>query len=105
MFRFVLAGLLLSTAPALAGVDPHAQEVLAAASKVMGGDAWKAVHFMRVKAHLATSGLAGTTESLVDAQTGAFFDRYDRGVAKGANGYDGKTVWQADDAGQVTIQG
>lgn len=104
-FAAVGAGFALLALPADGAQDPRAMQALAQAKAAMNGAAWDGVHYMRTKMHLATSGLSGTNETLADTKTGAFVNRYDLGVAKGANGYDGKTVWSQDDSGQVAVQG
>lgn len=106
MFRATLLALgLIAGTAASAAPDSHAAAVLAQAKTAMGGEAWASVHFVRTKAHAATSGLSGTTEDFSDANTGYFVSTFDLGVARGASGFDGKTVWSQDDSGQVAVQG
>lgn len=105
MVRTALVILALLVAPARAGSDPKAMDVLARASAAMGGPAWNKVKFVYSKSDIATSGLKGTAESWSDAKTGAYASRYDLGSFKGADGYDGKQVWTQDSSGQVVISG
>jgi len=98
-----LVVVLLWGAPAVAA--PSAQEVLAQAKAAMGGAAWDNVHFIRTRAHVETSGLSGSSETLEDMRSGVSVTHYQIGPMKGANGFDGKTVWSQDNSGQVAVQG
>lgn len=102
--RVVLAGLMLlaSVASALAG--PEA-DVLQRSKAAAGGNAWDAVESVRTKFKVESSGLKGEGESFEDARSGAYADRFQLGTFKGANGFDGTTVWDQDTSGQVAVQG
>lgn len=83
---------------------PSVQDILARNKQASGGAVWDAIRTMRVKGTAETSGLKGTTDSITDAQLGYFADSYDLGAFKGANGYDGTTVWETDASGLPIIQ-
>ena len=100
---FAVVGVLFLGSAAWAGPNPS--ELLAHSKAAAGGAAWDNVHFIRTRAHVETSGLVGPSETLEDARTGASVSKYELGPVKGANGYDGKTVWTQDNSGQVAIQG
>ena len=102
----VLTVLAASAQPALTlASDARALAVLSASKQAAGGAAWDSVHFLRARMHLATSGLSGTRQTLEDVQAGRFVTSYDLGAIKGANGYDGTSIWQQDASGQVNIEG
>jgi hypothetical protein len=88
-----------------ASADPQADAILAQAKLAMGGSAWDTVHLVRLQAHAQASGLSGPSEAFEDAASGAYVNRYQLGDFKGADGFDGKTVWSQDNAGQVSVQG
>ena len=90
---------------ASAHADPHADEILAQSKTVMGGAAWNDVHFIRTRAQVQNSSLAGPSESLEDAISGAYVNTYTLGSFHGADGFDGKVVWNQDPSGQVAPQG
>ena len=100
-----LAASLLAPPAALADQDALATNVLDQARTAMHGAAWASIRYERAKMHVSTSGLSGPAESLYDMGTGAYRNTFDFGVTKGADGYDGKTVWSQDDSGQVAPQG
>ncbi len=105
MSRFIIAVLMIFTLASGARAEPRAADVLAQSKTAMGGGAWDSVHFVHTRARIETSGLAGSSETLEDAVMGASVSRYDLGPVKGADGYDGKTVWSQDNSGQVAVQG
>ncbi len=71
----------------------------------MGGSAWDNVHFVRTHAQAQNSGLSGPSEMLEDAATGSFVNTYTLGSFHGADGFDGKTIWNQDPSGEVAVQG
>ena len=82
--------------------DPPAltvAEVLARSKAAQGGAAWDAVQALRSSGELEMSGMRGTFESLEDARTGAWADRFDLGALRGANGFDGASAWSQDASG------
>ena len=85
--------------------EPRPQDVLAQSKAAMGGAAWDNVRVVHTRAHLETSGLKGPIDAIEDVRTGASVSRYELGPVKGANGFDGKTIWTQDNSGQVAIQG
>jgi hypothetical protein len=106
MFRVLLAfaaGFALAASTAQA--DQRAAEVLAQAKTAAGGGAWDTVRFVRTRARIETSGLAGPIEILEDTRTGSYLNKYDLGAVRGAEGFDGKTSWTQDQSGQVAVQG
>jgi hypothetical protein len=85
--------------------DPKADSVLAHAKHAMGGSAWDAVRVLRTTADVQASGLEGPSLTVEDVSTGAYVNTYKLGTFTGADGYDGKTVWNEDPSGQVAVQG
>lgn len=103
--RAVLAALafvLASTFAAGAQTSPDA--VLKANKAAMGGDAWSSKIVVRIDGALTGLGLSGTMSSLTDLRDGRSVDSYDYGPAQGGGGFDGKTPWQRDTSGAVSIQ-
>ncbi len=100
---FLLASLGLPMLIAQAPL-PSAQEVLAKAKVAMGGAAWDRVTHLQWKGSLATSGLKGHLESLESLTDGRSTSSYDLGVAKGADGFDGKVSWSQDGTGDVRVE-
>jgi Aspartyl protease/PDZ domain len=88
-----------------AGTDPKAAEVLRVAATAAGEDHWTHLSIVKIKATLSTSNLHGSLETLFDAERGHYRNTQELGPASGADGFDGKVVWQQDDAGQTTLQG
>lgn len=97
--------ILLGAPAAVAAPDPRIADILARSKAAQGGAAWDGARFIRTKMQIETSGLKGPGESFDDARTGAFVDTFKLGAFSGANGYDGKTVWEQDSSGQVILQG
>ena len=102
---WVSLAVLMFLSSGTAHADPRAESVLAQSKAAMGAAAWDNVRFIRTDAQVQTSGLAGPSESLEDAVTGSYVNGYTLGTFKGADGYDGKTVWSQDPSGQVAVQG
>lgn len=104
----ILRSLLLlgSALPVLAAPVPlpSAQEVLANAKAAMGGAAWDRVTHLSSRGALVTGGMKGTLEELECATDGRNLSRYDLGVLKGANGFDGTTGWTEDGTGDVRLE-
>lgn len=96
----VSAALLMVCAPAYAR---DAKDVFADYKAASGGAAWDQVRSVETNVALQTSGLKGTASSREDSLTGRFVDRFDLGVVKGANGFDGKLPWTQDGSGQVRL--
>ena len=90
---------LLAEAP-----QPSAQEILAKAKAAMGGAAWDRVTHIAWKGSLATSGLKGSLETLECVRDGRSVSRFDLGVTKGAEGFDGKVSWSQDGTGDVRAE-
>jgi hypothetical protein len=102
----VVSGALTATAAAApAGIPSTAADespaaLLARAREAAGGKAWDGIAASRQRAKLRAGGLEGVTESVVELRTGRFVDRFTLGPTSGADGFDGKTVWSQDTAGQ-----
>jgi hypothetical protein len=106
MSRFVFVAFsIFVLGSSLAWAEPRAGDVLAQSKAAMGGAAWDNVHFIRTHAQIQTSGLSGASDALEDVRSGASVTHYELGPMKGANGFDGKTVWSQDNSGQVAVQG
>ena len=100
-----MLGTSIASAPVRATTDPSAEQVLEQAAVVARETEWAKVRFLRIKAKIKTSGLNGSLETLFDARSGYYRNSQQLGPASGADGFDGKTVWQQDDSGQITLQG
>jgi len=86
----------------LAGPIP---EPLAAWKRASGGDAWDAVRTLHVVSTLEEGGLQGTKEEWHDLATGRYGIRYALGPLSGADGFDGREVWTADESGRSWVVG
>lgn len=95
----------VSAAAAAPSPAPTPSEILVKAKAAMGGNAWDQVRAIRSEGRLETSGLKGTLRSLEDTSTGASVSQFDLGVAKGANGFDGKVSWSQDASGVSRDEG
>ena len=73
-----------------------AKEILARAKQASGGAAWVRIRTTHTQVKVAVGGLTGTAESWEDTRTGRYVDRFALGPASGANGFDGKVVWEQD---------
>jgi outer membrane lipoprotein-sorting protein len=102
-FAWLACAVIFWSAPACA--DSKAMEVLAQSKAAMGGSEWDHAHFIRTHAQVQTSGLAGPSESLEDTTSGSYVNTYTLGSFSGADGFDGKIVWNQDPSGQVATQG
>lgn len=91
--------------PAVASPDTEARSLLAQSAAAMGAANFGAVAFVHVRASISTGGLKGKNETIFDARTGVFWTFTDVGVDNEHDGFDGKTVWQQDGSGQVSVQG
>ena len=89
-------------APELA--PPSVAELLARSRAAIGGDSWASVAALQTEGKLQAAGLAGTFSATEDLRTGRYVTRYDLGVAKGAQGFDGEHPWELGDGGEVTVQ-
>lgn len=83
---------------------PSAREVLDRAKAAMGGTAWDRVTHIEARGSLATMGLKGSLHELEDLRDGRSVSRYDLGVAKGAQGFDGHAAWSQDQTGDVRAE-
>jgi hypothetical protein len=102
-FAATVVALLIGTCAAQAAPAPA--DVLSQSKAAMGGGAWDNVRVIHTRAHIETSGLNGPIDSIEDMRTGFSVSRYQLGAFKGANGYDGTTIWTQDNSGQVAVQG
>ena len=100
-------GLLLAFCSSSVGAipDADARSALEKSAIAMGAASLEAVKFVHVKAAISTGGLKGTNETIFDARTGFFWTFTDVGVDNEHDGFDGKSVWQQDGSGQVSVQG
>jgi len=80
-------------------------EPLAAWKRASGGGAWDAVRTLHVVSTLDEGGLQGTKEEWNDLATGRYSIRYELGPLSGADGFDGREVWTADESGRSWIVG
>lgn len=103
--RVAFAALLFLFASAAAALAGPEIDVLQRSKAAAGGNAWDAVTSVSTKFAVESTGLKGNGESVEDARTGAFSDRFQLGTFKGANGFDGNTVWEEDSSGQIAVQG
>lgn len=96
-------GLILELGAArAAAADPAA--VLAANHAASGGAAWTGKAVMKTDAKLAGQGLTGTATSLVDLRTGHSVSRFTLGPGSGAEGFDGRDVWEQGLNGEVNLE-
>lgn len=102
--RVLLAAAAAVLASAAAHADPKADAILAAARAASGGAAWDRIEGETGAARVETGGLSGTATSTIDVKTGAYRDDFVLGPAKGAQGFDGTTVWSVDPSGQPRVE-
>jgi hypothetical protein len=104
-----LLALAIATAPALADETPaaalSAQEVLERARAAQGGAAWDDVRSMRLTGTIATGGLEGPFEIVLDVSGGRFRDAWQLGPLQGATGWDGQQAWSQDASGTTRVDG
>jgi Aspartyl protease/PDZ domain len=79
-------------------------EILSANRAASGGAALAHKAAMRQAFDYVGNGLSGKANQTTDLKDGRFEQDFDLGVVKGANGYDGKNVWNKDNSGIVTLQ-
>lgn len=101
MYTRALSLLLLLLLSSAAGADGDAAALLARAKAVSGGPAWDAVTALAGEGEMKAAGLSGEVETREDVQRGRSVARYDLGLFKGANGYDGDISWNQDPGGEV----
>jgi len=80
-------------------------ESLASWKQASGGAAWDGVRTLHVVSTLNEGGLQGTKEEWDDLATGRYSLRYTLGPLSGADGFDGREVWTADESGRSWIVG
>ncbi|UXI68454.1 aspartyl protease family protein [Tahibacter amnicola] len=94
----------LASALFLCALAPSAQaattDVFAECARAAGD--WKAVRIVQSEGELRVGGLKGPLEGSEDVTTGQRITRYDLGVVKGAEGFDGTSAWSQDPGGEVT---
>ncbi len=103
--RILALGLCLGCFASAALPASRVQQLLARAKAASGGAAWDRIPSIRSAGTLDTSGLKGTFETLEDLRSGAHVERFDLGVQRGADGFDGRSAWVEDAAGHVYPQG
>src|SRR5512141_2197476 len=105
----VLLALLTIASPArpddAAPGGPSPRELLERAHAAQGGAAWDAVRSLRLSGTIATGGVAGPVESVVDVATGRFRDGWQLGPLRGATGWDGRQAWSQDASGVSRVDG
>lgn len=69
-----------------------------------GGDRWDRATSVTADGTLSVGGLSGPLQTTEDLQAGRRVTRYDLGVVKGAEGYDGEHQWSQDPGGEVAVQ-
>lgn len=87
---------------AMAASDPAT--ILHAYRAATGGDAWNGKAVMKTEAMLNAGGLTGTATSVADLRDGNSVAHYELGPASGAQGFDGKDVWQQGMNGEVNLE-
>ncbi|HEY3796945.1 MAG TPA: aspartyl protease family protein [Caulobacteraceae bacterium] len=95
----------LSAGAASAEPASPADQILAANRFVTGGDAWARHGSVTLTYDFAGAGLTGVVGTHYDIGQPGFVDSQDLGGQKGANGFDGHTVWLQEASGMVTPQG
>jgi len=100
MFVRALSLLLLALS-SVAGAAPDAAALLARAKAASGGDNWNTATSLSGQGEMKAAGLSGPVETREDLATGRSVARYNLGLFKGANGYDGSVSWNQDPGGEV----
>ncbi|MGH8128053.1 MAG: aspartyl protease family protein [Gammaproteobacteria bacterium] len=100
MRKLLLLVLFLLPGAALAA-SPTAAQILAQAKAASGGEAWNAIHSMRMEATVETGGLSGKAIGLDDLLTGRSVMHITLGPLKIAQGFDGKNGWSKAPGGTV----
>jgi hypothetical protein len=87
------------------GLDarPAVRRLMLRAKAAQGGERWDQLKSLRIEGELRTSALRGSFEAVDDALTGRHRDRYEMGVLRGENGFDGQQAWTIDPAGDAHI--
>lgn len=101
MRRLLFLFVLLLPGAALAA-SPTAAQILALSKAASGGDAWNAIHSIRMEATIKTGGLSGKVAELEDLLTGRSVTHITLGPLKIAQGFDGKNGWSKTPGGTVT---
>jgi len=101
LLLFCLSAMVTVRAPA---ASPGTGEILSRSKRAAGGIAWHDARSLRMKGTIKAGGLDGTLESLVDLVGGRYLTRYDLGVAKGTEAFDGDRVWSQDSSGDVAVK-
>jgi predicted aspartyl protease len=101
LFGIVGAGL-LAAAPALA--DPQADALLAAAKAATGGKAWDKLATWHESGKLEITGLDGQYQAWIDLPGARRADAFKLGALAQGEGWDGKSAWSTDSAGQVRVE-
>ena len=91
----------LTTSGACAAPGDAVATVLSAARAAQGLDALPHVRTIRLRGPIDVVGVKGTADLWVDMRDGSFAQFADAGPVGGAQGYDGKRVWNRDLSGVV----
>lgn len=81
-----------------------APDLFAASKAAAGGERWDRAATLSTEGTLSVGGMTGPLQSIEDLQAGRRVGRYDLGVMKGAEGYDGEHGWTLDPGGEVAVQ-
>ena len=99
--RFLLLGTLAIFLGSSASVEAEstAAGVLASFQKASGGDAWRGIHTLHIKASLASGGVQFHADRWEDVATGRYRVRDVAQNRFSQEGFDGVTHWQEGGTG------
>lgn len=101
LVRALSLSLLLLMLSSVAAAVPDAATLLERARAATGGARWDTAAALSGRGEMRAAGLTGTVETLEDLTDGRSVARYDLGLFKGANGFDGTVSWNQDPGGEV----
>lgn len=101
---FAIAVILLASSLGVAHAATDPATVLHAYHSASGGAVWNGKAVMKTVAKLTGQGLAGSATSIADLHNGNSVVHYTLGPASGAQGFDGKNVWQQGMNGEVNLE-
>ena len=102
--RITLSAIVLTTISSTIALAATPAEILDANRAASGGVAWNGKAAVRVQYDYVGQGLTGKAGGTSDLRDGRFEQDFVVGPQKGANGFDGKQVWNKDNSGIVTLQ-
>ncbi|TAN03729.1 MAG: PDZ domain-containing protein [Rhodanobacteraceae bacterium] len=100
----LFSGVALASALGVAQAATDPASILSAYRAASGGNAWNGKAVMKTVSKITGQGLAGTDTSVVDLRQGYSTDHFTLGPASGAQGFDGKNVWQQGPDGAVNLE-